>query len=244
MDIFYISKKYIKKLIILLAIIIFFNILIYIRNDIDVPTFKYSSNYFINKTIVIDPGHGGVDGGAVSSGGLMEKDINLAIGKYLKELLNESGANCIITRDKDIELSKLSTIKDTRNRRDLNARVNIINHNKADLFISIHVNSFPKDKSIKGPIVFYYNQSEPSKELAKYIQKRLNTEFNKYYRYKKHNKSRGGTYYILKNTKSPGVIVENGFISNKEDYNLLKKDKFRYSIAYQIYMAIGEYLNG
>lgn len=243
MGIFYLSKKKLNIVIITIVFLIVISIYLNNRNNMKIPTFKYSSNYFNNKTIVIDPGHGGVDAGAIRLDGLMEKDINLEIGKYLKELLDESGANCIITRDKDIELSKLSNIKDTRVRRDLNARVNIIDDNKAGLFVSIHINSFPKDKSIKGPIAFYYTQSEHSKELAGFIQKRLNDEFNKHYRHKKSNKPTGGTYYILRNTKSPGVIVENGFISNDEDYNLLKKDKFRYSIAYQIYMALGEYLN-
>lgn len=245
MHILYISKKRLRIMIILVFIILLFFGYQYFNNQINIATFKYQGNFFNNKTIVIDAGHGGIDSGVMHSSGFMEKDVNLDIAKQLKELLDESGANCIITREKDEELSQLSTIGGTRHRKDLNARVNIIDSNQADFFISIHVNSFPQDEKVKGPIVFYYTQSEYSKELADCIQERLNLEYNNQYKEKQtsQNKARGDTYYILKNTKSPGVIVETGFMSNNEDYNLLKKEKFRCFVAYQIYIALGEFLN-
>ena len=246
MNILYFSKKSIIKMCILFIVFIFLILVgYYYKNKIYIPTFKYQNNHFNNKTIVIDAGHGGVDSGVIHSSGLMEKNINLDIAKQLKELLDESGAYCIITRDRDIELSSLSNIGGTRHKKDLNARVNIIDQSHADLFISIHVNSFPEDEGVKGPIVFYYSQSEYSKRLAECIQERLNREYNGQYK-QKHaifNKARGDTYYILRNTKSPGVIVETGFMSNKEDYKLLKQEKFRYFVAYQIYISLGEFLN-
>jgi N-acetylmuramoyl-L-alanine amidase len=247
MQILYISKKNLR--IMSIFFIVFIILLLfgyqYFKNQIHIDAFKYQGNYFNNKTIVIDAGHGGIDSGVMHSSGLMEKDVNLHIAKQLKELLDESGANCIITRDKDEELSHLSTIGGTRHRKDLNARVNIIDSNNSDLFISIHVNSFPQDEKVKGPIVFYYTHSEYSKGLAECIQERLNIEYNKQYKVKQTslNKARGDSFYLLKNTRSPGVIVEIGFMSNNEDYSLIKKEKFRYLVAYQIYIALGEFLN-
>lgn len=247
MHILFISRKMLRR--ILIYLVVFFILFLfgyhYYNNQVHVASFKYQDNHFNNKTIVIDAGHGGVDSGVAHSSGLMEKDINLDIAIQLKDLLDESGANCIITREKDVELSQLSDIGGTRHRKDLNARVNIIDKNQADLFISIHVNSFPQNEKVKGPIVFYHPQSEYSKGLAECIQERLNLEYNTQYKEKQTflNKARSDTYYILKNTKSPGVIVETGFMSNKEDYSLLKKEKFRYFIAYHIYIALGEFLN-
>lgn len=242
MHIFYFSKKRMNGFFILFLIIMGIFIYQIFKNQIIIPAFTYNDNRFLNKTIVIDAGHGGVDSGVIHPDGLMEKDINLEIAKFLKELLEDSGANCIITRGKDTDLSHLSNLGQTRQQKDLNARVNIINQNQADFFVSIHVNSFPRDNKVKGPVVFYYPQSKNSKNLAEVIQNRLNIEYNKIYQEEQYNKSKGASYYILQNTNSPGVIVEVGFMSNKEDYKLFNKKKYRYFVAYQIYIALGEYL--
>lgn len=245
MHVFYFSKKKIKKFFALFLIIVGIFLLLYqfLGNYQMIPAFTYNDNRFLNKTIVIDPGHGGIDVGVIDSKGLMEKDINFKIAKFLKKLLEESGANCIITRDKDTDLSYLSNQGKTRQLQDLNARVNLINQSQADFFVSIHVNSFPKDHRIKGPMVFYYPQSKSSKNLAEVIQNRLNIEYNNIYKEEQYNKAKGESFYILKNTDCPGVIVEVGFMSNEEDYKLLNKAKFKNFIAYQIYIALGEYLH-
>lgn len=244
MQIFYFSKKKIKRVLVFIIIIIILLLCIYkvFENSIYVPSFTYQDNRFSNQTIVIDAGHGGVDSGVVHSSGLMEKDVNLEIAKHLQGLLEDSGANVVITREEDVELSSLSTIGGTRQQRDLNARTNIIDNNQADFFVSVHVNSLPQHPSVKGPIIYYHPQSETSKTLAEVIQNRLNIEYSKIYKEEINHTVRGEAYYILRNTNSPGVIAEVGFMSNQEDYTLLSKEKFRYFIAYQIYIALGEYL--
>lgn len=246
MHIYYISRKRLVRIfiILLLTLVIIPTIYRGIRLKVEVPAFMYSNSYLKNRIIVLDAGHGGIDSGVVHPSGIMEKDINLDIVKHIKDFLEGSGAQCILTRDRDMELSHLSSIGGTRHRRDLNARVNIIDESQADLFISIHVNTFPQDESVKGPIVFYYYNSEYSKGLAETIQNRLNEGYSRKYKGKKKpfNKIQGETYYILRNTRSPGVIIETGFISNKEDFALLSNSKFRKLVAYQIYIAIGEFL--
>src|SRR5690554_5682315 len=104
MQIYYFSKRKLKRtIIILLFIMIILPIIIYqiIKSKLDIPAFMYSNSYLQNRTIVLDAGHGGIDSGVVHSKGVMEKVINLDIVLHLKEFLERSGARCVLTRDKD-----------------------------------------------------------------------------------------------------------------------------------------------
>ena len=121
-----------------------------------------------NNKIVIDPGHGGIDGGTGDKEGLLEKDINLDISLKLRRELEEEGFRVIMTRDKDISLEEFSDINSSRYRRDLNARKTIINENNPLMFISIHVNS-SKKSTARGVKVYYYPTSTEGKRLAESI---------------------------------------------------------------------------
>lgn len=191
------------------------------------------------KVIVIDPGHGGIDGGT-NYGDILEKNINLEIGMKLKEKLVKRDASVIMTREIDDSLDGDVNSRN-RHRQDLSNRVKIINENDADIFISIHVN-YIKNPTKLGPIVFYYDDSEKGKELAERIQ----TSLNNLSAYKNMDininySPTPGDYYILRNAIPPGVIIETGFISNEFDRELLLDKKHQDEIAERISRSIIEY---
>ncbi len=190
---------------------------------------KSANNDSCSKVIVIDPGHGGIDGGTTLSG-LLEKDVNLYIAKKLKSYLQEKGFEVKMTRDKDVSLDGLSKEGSTRHLRDLNARVNIINSCNATLFLSIHVNCHLKNPSANSAIVFFSSKYPDSKALAANVQKELNAitiNGNKRREHEPHL----ADYFILNNSDIPGVIVETAFISNDYDRSLLKTDEFKDELA-------------
>lgn len=182
------------------------------------------------KTIVIDAGHGGWDPGKTGIRGENEKDINLKIASKLQLYLEQSGATVIVTRNEDLALSN-------KKREDMKERKVIANESKADLLISIHQNSFPKP-SVHGAQVFYYNDSEESKNLAEILQASLKDHLDKSNnRVAKANKE----YYILKNTKLPGVIIECGFLTNYEEEKILNTEEYQEKVAWAIYMGLIDY---
>jgi len=191
--------------------------------------------------IVIDPGHGGIDGGT-NRDGILEKEVNLAIAKKLKTKLEEKGYKIVMTREEDISLEQYSNTGGSRHRRDLNARVEIINNSNAQLFVSIHVNCNLKRPATDGSIVFYSDKYEQSKTLAYCIQRSLNSMIVNGKKRTTHDPQKGN-YYILNNSEIPGVIVETAFISNPVEKELLLKDEFREYLAESIADGIIKYLN-
>ena len=201
-----------------------------------VLNFIKSTNNSCSKLIVVDPGHGGIDGGA-SFQGLLEKDINLYIAKKLKSYLQEKDFEVKLTRDKDISLDGYSKSGSTRQLRDLNARVNIINSSNAMLFLSIHVNCHLNNPSANSAIVFFCNNHPESKSLAYCMQKELNSIIingNKRYAHQPQQ----ANFYILENSQIPGAIVETAFISNDYDRSLLKTDEFKDTLAEAIAVGV------
>jgi len=196
----------------------------------------FSSN-LKNKVIVIDPGHGGADPGAQNSG-LKEKDINLDVSLRLRESLESKGCIVIMTRevDKDFYLPGF-VLGRMAKRSELDKRVNIATENNADLFISVHTNSFPRPNTY-GMETYYHLKSSPGKALAELIQKQLTQlqSDNK-------RKSKAGDYYLINQSKIPAVIVEVGFISNTRERNLLLSNDYRDSIAAAIGTGIEHYFN-
>ncbi|HEY9062981.1 MAG TPA: N-acetylmuramoyl-L-alanine amidase [Pseudobacteroides sp.] len=193
-----------------------------------------------SKKIVIDPGHGGVDSGCIRKD-LHEKDITLDISEKVKSILQNKGFNVDLTRKSDESLYNYCKIGDTLERRDLNARVNRINDSNADIFVSIHVNSY-FNPEINGSTAFYFSeQCLKSKALAKSIQRSLNNLVIEGNKRMAHN-SRAEDYYILKNTTIPGVLVETGFITNPRERGLLSTNSYRQKLAKSIASGIAEYM--
>lgn len=189
--------------------------------------------------IIIDAGHGGYDGGAQAADGTQEKNINLAIALKLKEYLSLGGFNVILTRDKDegIEDDVTASIA-KRKVSDMKKRLKIINDNEDAVFVSIHLNKFTTS-SVSGAQVFYSQNNEKSVKLATEIQKSVVNMLQKdnERQVKKGDKS----IFLLKNANIPAVIVECGFLSNKEELSLLKDDDYQSKMAFSIYCGIMEY---
>lgn len=190
-----------------------------------------------NITIVVDPGHGGRDPGKVGVNGALEKDINLAIALYLRDYLEEEGINVVMTRTEDEGLYSES---DTNKKRaDLNKRVEIINNSGALFAVSIHQNSFTQE-SVKGAQVFYHAESGQGKILAEVLQQQIkDTIKDGNNRKAKANNS----YYMLKYTECPMVIVECGYLSNQKEASLLISPEYQKKMAEAIHLGILKYLD-
>ena len=183
--------------------------------------------------IVLDPGHGGKDDGARSNEA-KEQEINLKIAQKLKKLLEEGGAHVTMTRDGAYDLA--SEGASNRKREDMKKRIELINQDKTDLFMSIHLNSYP-NTSVKGAQAFYAPKNEVSKVFADIVQK--------HFRALTQTKmtSKPGDYYILSNAQKIGSLVECGFLSNAEDRAKLITDEYQQKVAQTLYDSILEYFN-
>ncbi|ODA40241.1 N-acetylmuramoyl-L-alanine amidase [Desulfosporosinus sp. BG] len=188
-----------------------------------------------NKIIVIDPGHGGADPGAQNSG-LKEKDINLDISLRLRKVLESKGCKVILTREVDKDFFLPGFVQGRMAKRaELNQRINLASENNADLFISVHTNSFPR-RNTYGMETYYHLKSATGKALAELIQEQLTRlqSDNK-------RKAKAGDYYLINQTKMPAVIVEVGFISNPRERKLLLSNSYRDLIAEAIGTGIDQY---
>ncbi|MDT7918147.1 N-acetylmuramoyl-L-alanine amidase CwlD [Clostridium perfringens] len=191
-----------------------------------------------NKVIVIDPGHGGIDGGAKSENGVIEKDINLSISLKTKAALESKGYKVIMTRSEDVGLYTEGKKVREKKIEDLGNRVKIKKENKCDAFISIHQNMFPQ-KNCKGAQVWSAN-NELSQKLGKIIQQKFKEEVDQ--NNKREAKVAKKEYKILNDGyEGASVIVECGFLSNPEECELLGKEDYQNKIANTLANAIDEY---
>jgi N-acetylmuramoyl-L-alanine amidase len=189
-------------------------------------------------TVVIDAGHGGFDSGKVGVDGTLEKDVNLSIAKKLEALLLASDVRVIMVRKDDHGLYKESS--PNKKREDMAARASIMNPSNVDCIISIQQNSYTQE-SVDGAQVFYYTDSEDGKNLASLIQNSLIQRADpSNHRQEKPNNS----YYLLKYTQNPIVIVECGFLSNWSESKKLVDDTYQQTLAWAIHLGVLQYLNG
>lgn len=189
-----------------------------------------------NRTIVIDPGHGGEDPGA-SENDIIEKHLNLDVSLKLNSFLTGAGYNTILTRTED----KLLYKQGEENRKkffDLRNREEIANTYENSLFVSIHMNKFPASYC-KGLQTFYSENNPESKIIANSVQEniRLLQTDNK-----RAIKSGNQTIYLLEKLQMPAVLIECGFISNPEEAKLLINEDYQKALALSIYCGIAEYL--
>ncbi|MGN1205564.1 MAG: N-acetylmuramoyl-L-alanine amidase [Eubacterium sp.] len=185
--------------------------------------------------IVIDPGHGGFDPGKVGTLGTLEKDVNLKISLKLRDVLTKSGYTVVLTRDKDEALCDKTVQK--KKMEDLNARLAVIEKEKPELTVSIHQNSY--SAGTKGAQVFYYSRSEESKRLANVLQETIKEEIGDgNHRVEKANDS----YYMLKKSRGPFVIVECGFLSNPKEEKQLISEGYQQKMAEAVAEGIEKFL--
>ncbi len=190
-----------------------------------------------NRVIIIDPGHGGIDGGAIGKSGTIEKNINLEIAKKLKGYIESGGDTCIMIREVDEGLySEYGTIRNKKNE-DLKNRKDIIKQYNADMFISVHLNSFPQSQYY-GAQVFYPKNSDDSKLLAKKVQEELIGILN---RGNKRVEKESNSYYLLRDNPIPSILIECGFLSNPEEERLLNDSEYQNKIAWAAYKGIIRY---
>ena len=187
--------------------------------------------------VVIDAGHGGVDGGVTGKSGVKESDINLQITLQLKDVLEEAGFDVTLTRKTSSGLYGVAT-KGFK-KRDMLRRKEIIELAAPDLVISIHQN-FYSSSATRGGQVFYDKNSALSQALAASIQQPLNELYAK--QSVKARVEKTGEYYILQCTNYPSVIIECGFLSNVKDEALLKSNDFKHKLCSSIAAGVLSYL--
>jgi len=189
-----------------------------------------------NRVVVIDAGHGGVDPGAVGKSKVLEKDVTLAVSKRLQTLVQQSGAKTIMVREDDSDLgSSQGLLK--RKREDLAQRIQLAMDAQAEVYISIHANSFP-DARLTGAQTFYHSDSPEGKILAQAIQQELNSITNGK-RVVKGNQD----IYVLKKAHQAAVTVELGFLSNLEEEQLLTTPEYQEKLAIAIYQGLSTYFS-
>ncbi|NFO88547.1 N-acetylmuramoyl-L-alanine amidase CwlD [Clostridium botulinum] len=196
-----------------------------------IPTRVLAEENKSKHVIVIDPGHGGIDGGAKSKNGTVEKDINLSISLKLKNQLEELGYNVYLTREDDSELDKKKV-------NDLNARCNMKKDKNCEVFISIHQNMFPQPKCFGAQV--WYSNNEKSKLLADNIQNSLKSNIDD--GNKRVAKAAKDQYRILRDGYDGAcVLVECGFLSNNKEEENLKSDEHQEKIVKSILDAVNSY---
>ncbi len=194
-----------------------------------------------NRTVIIDSGHGGADGGCVGVNGCVEKDINLAIATDLQKLLELSGFNVIMTRTEDVSIHD-NGIEGLRNQKvsDMENRLKIIQSHPDALFISIHQNQYTEPQYF-GAQMFYTTNNPSNFKLAQTMQQ--------CFRELQPNNDReikliDNGWYLFKNTEQPALLIECGFLSNAEDAANLSDSEYQKKVAFTIYKGITSFYKG
>lgn len=189
------------------------------------------------KCVVIDAGHGGDDPGKVGINGALEKDINLEIALMVKQFLEAEDIEVVLTREDGDGLYDAGA--SNKKVQDMKRRIALIDEVSPDVTVSIHQNSYPEEY-VHGAQVFYYTGSTVGQELAEMIQKQL---VEKVDMENKRQVKANDSYYLLKKTSIPIVIVECGFLSNEQEAEKLCTKEYQEKIAWAIHMGIVRYLN-
>ena len=191
----------------------------------------------IKYTVVVDAGHGGVDGGATSCTGVLESQFNLEIATKLNDLLNLLGINTIMIRNTDCSVYTEGETIAQKKISDLKERVRIVNNTENCLLVSIHQNHF-SDERYSGAQVFYA-PTERSQTLAKYMQKTFVETINQ-------NSNRlekpADSIYLMQHIRSTGVLVECGFLSNPQEEYALRTKEYQQKVCSVIACSVSNFL--
>lgn len=188
------------------------------------------------KCVVIDAGHGGDDPGKVGINGAKEKDINLAIAGMVKKYLEANDIRVVMTRETDEGLYDAEA--SNKKVQDMKKRIDLINTTQPSLTVSIHQNSYPEEY-VHGAQVFYYTGSVSGQKLAESIQNQL---IDKVDSENKRQIKANDSYYLLKKTELPIVIVECGFLSNQAEAEKLCDPDYQERLAWAVHMGVLRYL--
>ena len=191
-------------------------------------------------TIVLDAGHGGLDSGAVGKNGVLEKDVNLAVVLDLRDMLEMSGFEVVLTRDEDVSIYDPG-IEGIRNQKlnDMDNRLKIIQKYPDSVFLCIHQNNFT-DPQYFGGQMFYNNNNPSNRTLAQIMQRRFadlqpgnDREI----------KLSGNELFLLKSNENPSLMIECGFLSNPDEEQLLSTKEYQQKVAFTIYGGLLEYFD-
>ncbi|MBR2722175.1 MAG: N-acetylmuramoyl-L-alanine amidase [Clostridia bacterium] len=186
--------------------------------------------------VVLDAGHGGEDGGAVSASGIYEKDLNLAIAKKLEALLTANGIRVVMTRTDDRLLYDPNSDYHGRKKvLDLAARRRIAEETEGCVFVSIHMNAYPQESS-SGLQVWYSRNHESSHMLAQHVQELVRQELQP----DNHRRIKAATssIYLLHHLHCPAVLIECGFLSNAREAALLASEDYQDRLARLLFLSI------
>lgn len=194
-----------------------------------------SSAVYNTKTVIIDAGHGGFDGGAVAHDGTAEKNINLAISKTLRDILEFNGYKVIMTRVEDVATNSVEGAIASKKKSDLTNRLELMKKYPDAVYVSIHLNKFTTSAAF-GAQVFYSANDKRSEQLGQSIQQSVVSLLQKDNTrvIKKGTKST----FLLYNATVPAVIVECGFLSNTAELKLLKDKEYQSKMAFAVSKGI------
>lgn len=199
---------------------------VFLFGEKTIPAMNEEKFVYKRKCIIIDAGHGGVDGGATSCTGVLESQLNLQIALRLEDLLHLVGVDTAMIRREDVSVYTEGESIAAKKVSDLKERVRIVNSTKNAVLISIHQNTF-SDPRYSGAQVFYA-PSEGSQKLARAMQQALveslNPESNR-------KAKKGSSIYLLEKIKNTGVLVECGFLSNPEEEKKLRTDAYQLKLC-------------
>lgn len=226
---------------IITAFLIILSAMLYLTFMANFSADEASSMPITQKTVIVDAGHGGDDGGAIGIDGTVEKDINLDIALKLEKILKFYGFNVIMTRTQDV-MTCDDGLDSLRKRKisDIHNRFELMRKNPDAIFISVHQNKF-EDSSQHGTQVFYSGNDERSKELAEAIQTSVTLTLQR--KNDRVVKKSGSGIYLLYHAKIPAVLVECGFISNSDEVKKLKDESYRMKLAILIADGLLKYLS-
>ena len=190
--------------------------------------------------IVLDAGHGGLDSGAVGVNGTLEKDVNLSIVRILRDMLELSGFDVVLTRSEDISIYDAG-VEGIRNQKlsDMDNRLEIVQSYPDSIFLCIHQNNYT-DPQYFGGQMFYNNNNPNNRTLAQIMQ-------NKFAELQPGNdreiKLSGDELFLLKSNQNPSLMIECGFLSNPDEAALLQEESYQEKVAWAIHLGILQYLN-
>jgi len=197
---------------------------------------SFASQPIGQKVVVIDAGHGGIDGGCVGkSTGVFESDLNLSYALTLEKMFKDVGVTCVLTRrnNKGLYDEGAKSLKKS----DMQKRKQIIDNARPNAVVSIHMNSFPL-ASARGAQAFYKLDSKIGEDLAVCVQKQLCSTLKN-----TNKKAQVGDYYLVNCTDYPSVLVECGFVSNKEEEKLLQEKSYEKKLCYAIMCGVLDFFN-
>ncbi len=190
------------------------------------------------RRVVLDAGHGGEDGGACSADGILEKDLNLSIVFLLRDLLVANGIEVTLTRDTDTLLyDKTADYHGRKKALDFAERKRIAEENADSVFVSIHMNTYPRE-DCRGLQVWYSPNHPDSRTLANALQNSVKTRLQP--QNHREIKASGSNIYLLYHLQIPAVLIECGFLSTPDEAALLNRRDYQKALAFSLFLAIAE----